>query len=281
MKSLVSKTMKYKMLVADFGETLVHTNSDVEPQNIDAICTYQNAGGIFALTTGREWPSIKRKIFSQSFQNIQDLPVICCYGSIIAYCKTSRVLFSQPINRKLVIDIINVLENNQMIYAVVSMDFTITKLTTDLSTLIWKQYGNQIKVQSLEDIIQFIEVENLEIFKIDVYHVDDVNLLRGVMGEKYFTQLKYYLNDRGFVEFVNSKAGKGQALHYLANYFSLPLSDVVVLGDALNDLEMFEVAENKVAVSNGIESLKNMSSLVIDNHDYLGVSRLINHILEG
>lgn len=268
------------MIVSDYGETIVHTNSEINPLNIDAIREYQKKGGVFALATGREWPSIKQKISRPSFDAVEDFPIICCYGAIVITSRTEKVLFSQPLDNDLVVKILSILDRYQYSYSVVTCDNTYVKSSIDLSNYPWKKYGNQIVVNDLDEVIEIINMKHLNVYKIDVYQVENVGKLNNLLNEDGLSNLKYFANSSGLVEYVDTKAGKGSSFSLLVDYYSLHLNEVVVLGDAPNDIELFSNAKNKLAVNNAIESLKEVSSSIIDNTDYLGLYRIIRQILD-
>ncbi len=59
------------------------------------------------------------------------------------------------------------------------------------------------------------------------------------------------------IEFLNKKAGKANALIKLCEYLDVDLnSEVLVLGDGKNDIEMLSVAKNSVAMGNAIDEVK-------------------------
>ncbi|WP_264229680.1 HAD family hydrolase [Acholeplasma laidlawii] len=83
------------------------------------------------------------------------------------------------------------------------------------------------------------------------------------------------MNNKGFIEIISSNAGKEKAYQTLKTYYGLTDNQIVVVGDAINDLSLFHQAQIKVAVSNAIEEILRASTLIIENEDYLGIARLI------
>ncbi|MCX7727316.1 MAG: Cof-type HAD-IIB family hydrolase [Chitinispirillaceae bacterium] len=78
--------------------------------------------------------------------------------------------------------------------------------------------------------------------------------------QQYFTELwknsvyicrtwKYYL------EFLNPKANKGIALQKVADYYNVPLEEVVAFGDSDNDIPMLKIAGTGIAVKNSTPAL--------------------------
>jgi Cof subfamily protein (haloacid dehalogenase superfamily) len=87
----------------------------------------------------------------------------------------------------------------------------------------------------------------------------------------HFTQDIY--SNAFWLEITNPKANKRWAVEYLKNY--LGVQEVACFGDNLNDLPMFEIADQKYAVSNGHPSLKQAATRIIGDHDEDGVARYL------
>ena len=52
-------------------------------------------------------------------------------------------------------------------------------------------------------------------------------------------------------------------------------TNLTVFGDNLNDIPMFELAENKIAVKNAVQKLKELSTKVIDSNNDNGVAKFL------
>lgn len=70
-------------------------------------------------------------------------------------------------------------------------------------------------------------------------------------------------------------ANKGNMVRTLAERLGIPLSQVVVFGDYLNDLDMFRIAGRAVAVANALPEVKEAAHEVIGgNHEYAVIEYL-------
>lgn len=136
MPNIVLKMMKYKLVISDYGETLVHTNEDINPINIDAIKEYQIKGGIFSIATGREWPSIRRKLNKRDLVNLDDMIITCYYGALIISSKNEKVLCDFPLDLKLTIELINFMSEKNISYSIVIKDKTLVKKEVNLKNYV-------------------------------------------------------------------------------------------------------------------------------------------------
>jgi Cof subfamily protein (haloacid dehalogenase superfamily) len=73
--------------------------------------------------------------------------------------------------------------------------------------------------------------------------------------------------------------GKGDALVKLASHFEIPLEQIAVIGDYLNDLEMFQVAGYSIAMGNAPDKVKRAANWVAPANNEDGASHAIRHLL--
>ena len=74
---------------------------------------------------------------------------------------------------------------------------------------------------------------------------------------------------------------KGTALRTLANHLKIPTERIAVIGDYLNDLEMFEIAGISIAMGNAHEKVKAVADLIAPSNDAGGVAWAINELLSS
>jgi len=83
-----------------------------------------------------------------------------------------------------------------------------------------------------------------------------------------------------WLELMPTAASKANAVRQLKE--KLGCDRVVVFGDGKNDMDMFEMADEKYAVANAVEELKRMASAVIGSNNDDGVARwLMEHAKIG
>ncbi len=87
----------------------------------------------------------------------------------------------------------------------------------------------------------------------------------------HFTQDIY--SKAYWLEITSRCANKRWAVEYLKQY--LRASEIICFGDNLNDLPMFEIADQKCAVANGHPQLKQAATHIIGNHNQDGVARFL------
>ena len=79
-----------------------------------------------------------------------------------------------------------------------------------------------------------------------------------------------------WLEILPKKATKAHAILQLKDY--LKCEKVVVFGDGLNDLSMFEIADEAYAVENAVNELKAVATGVIGSNENDGVAKYLQKI---
>lgn len=84
-----------------------------------------------------------------------------------------------------------------------------------------------------------------------------------------------------FLEILPLNTSKGEAIQTLAKSLGITKEEIMVIGDAENDVSMFEVAHVKVAMANAISDLKQKATFITKSCEEDGVAYAIFHILQG
>ncbi|WP_028548595.1 HAD hydrolase family protein [Paenibacillus sp. UNC451MF] len=90
-----------------------------------------------------------------------------------------------------------------------------------------------------------------------------------------------YIADHYFLEVSHPKANKRDGLLMWAKHMSCSPEDIVVFGDNLNDIGLFEAAGTKIAVANAQPELKAMADRTIESNSEDGVAKYVLGLLEA
>lgn len=94
-----------------------------------------------------------------------------------------------------------------------------------------------------------------------------VKELKGLRAEFY---RDIYNKDHWFLELLSAKASKSHALRFIKQAYGF--DRIVVFGDNLNDLPMFDCADYRIAVGNAHEEVKRKADEVIKSNAENGVA---------
>jgi Cof subfamily protein (haloacid dehalogenase superfamily) len=79
-----------------------------------------------------------------------------------------------------------------------------------------------------------------------------------------------------FLTLLHPDGDKAHALKEVASYLDISHSDITVFGDSINDIGMFELAGNSIAVANALDEVKSVATHILPhNNDEDGVARYL------
>ncbi|MBQ2712166.1 MAG: HAD hydrolase family protein, partial [Clostridia bacterium] len=81
-----------------------------------------------------------------------------------------------------------------------------------------------------------------------------------------------------FYEIISNQAGKGRGLLYLAERFSVPLSQTAAVGDGQNDVSMLLATPNSFAVQNANPKLKAVAKTVLPKTN---IENAVSYLIEN
>ncbi|WP_369024851.1 HAD family hydrolase [Mycoplasma capricolum] len=93
--------------------------------------------------------------------------------------------------------------------------------------------------------------------------------------DNYLTSMRNHIETIPIYEFTNITATKGTAIKKMAEILNVDINDVVVFGDNMNDMTMFEEISNCVAVGNAVEEIKQKAKYITDTNVNGGVGKFI------
>ena len=127
------------------------------------------------------------------------------------------------------------------------------------------------------DSMADIDFARDEVYKVFVYSFDRRKLHR--LRKIYEPRNDILITTAGWtkIEIGHPHASKGAALKQLAEHERIPMRDVVAIGDNLNDMSMFEVAETRIAMGNAVDPLKDLSTHITKDVEEDGVAYALTH----
>lgn len=127
------------------------------------------------------------------------------------------------------------------------------------------------------DSMADIDFARDEVYKVFVYSFDRRKLHR--LRKIYEPRNDILITTAGWtkIEIGHPHASKGAALKQLAEHYQIPIGDVVAIGDNLNDVSMFEVAETRIAMGNAVDPLKDLSTHITKDVEEDGVAYALTH----
>ena len=86
--------------------------------------------------------------------------------------------------------------------------------------------------------------------------------LQDKLKKKFGDKAVIFTSKPYFLEIMPPNCGKGEALLYLANMLNISKDKIMVFGDSMNDESMIRMAGYSVAMSNGLDYIKDVARYV-------------------
>jgi hypothetical protein len=259
---------KELLYVSDLDGTLLDMHGNFPRAWVDRLNRMIDRGLKFTIATARNYDSAHPILHEVNLQ----LPVILFNGAYLTHFKTGENLEqSNYIQRDVAYELLELvapLEQDPFIYTFDERHRLYYRNATN--------EGSQAYLKSLEgdgrlqyvDEYQFTDNEQIAgLLLIDTPAVLDP--VHRQLRKRFPDNLNlYFAKDIArpkfhWLQMFHHHADKGKMLRTLSQHLETPLSQIVVFGDYLNDLEMFEIAGKAIAVGNALPEVQAVAHQVI------------------
>lgn len=268
----------YKIIACDLDETLLNSQHEVSPRDIESIGKATEAGIKFVLASGRGFTSMFPLMKQLGLYDRAEEYTISFNGAVITENKNNRILFYDGLSWA---------KASQLFEFGLQQDLCVHVYTADTVFI-----HNYIDAER-----QYVEgrMPIVEHFEPDIEHLRDVPITKVLYMDPDLEKLKRlepvmqplldevqvsYSSNR-YMEFNHVGVDKGTGLRHLAQLLNVNIEDTIAVGDHLNDLAMIEAAGLGVAVDNAVPEVKQASQLVLHStNDEDPMTELIGKLLK-
>ena len=267
---------RIKLIMSDIDGTILDKNHQLDSYLIELMPLLKQRDIPFVLASARSPLGIAP--ISKEL-GITDFPIACYNGALISLGdkilsqysidKSELLLLHDFLKKEFPTVSINVYSGKDWLVNTIDEWVEIEATIT----------GESPKVTSLADFIRDEKTLVHKLLLID--NTDTIQKLQKTLSSIDFPQTDFYLSKDNYLEVTHNQVSKKQALLELANYYQLPLTSIMTLGDNYNDIPMIETAGLGIAMGNAPRDVKTCSKAVTDSNEQNGVSKAIKlHVLD-
>lgn len=259
-----------KLIASDLDGTMFEKGNVIPETNLKAINDINNSNINFTICTGKTY-----SLFKNICQDIGTGYGIFGNGNQIINLKTGEEIYRKLLKNEDVLFCINTAKKlNLHVHLYTNKEVITEKLLyMDLRNFELTKNDKNIDLEFkiVTDIQKYVKRENPEILKLVISAEKDlaslkkefaknknlqVNLIRKV--DKYRDEIigKEY----EYLDIMPAGINKEQALEVLENYLKIDKSEVLAIGDNLNDLEMIKDSGVGIAVANAYDEVKEVAN---------------------
>lgn len=264
--------LKYKIIVSDADGTLLNKKREISQRTKDLIKKYMEYGGIFTLATGRMEISAKKYM---DLLELKDL-VILYNGSKLVDLKNDITVYEKKLELNIAKKALEVLQEYKFnVFVYLNKNIYVNEINDVVETYMEK---DGVTCKSVGNLFQFLSEAPTKILIIgDESKFEDlifkVNI--AISGE-----INSVHSEKKYLEILPEGVSKGEALRQMANFYNIPLSQVIAIGDDLNDLSMIKAAGLGVVMKNGNPLLFKEADYITESNENDGVGEVIRFVLE-
>lgn len=267
-----------ELFVTDLDGTLINSKRKVPKKSLEILNKLIEKGVNFTVATART-PATAVEILQDL--NLK-LPVALMNGVLIYDTKELKYIDIKGIEKETVnkvLDIFKTHNKNPLVYAVKDNHLWVyhNEFENVYEYNFYKERADKklktfVKVEdyngSLSDsnVINFVAFDNYEKIKAIA---EKIKCIEGITVNYY----KDVYEDCYFLEAYSSEASKANGIKYLSKY--IEYSKVICFGDNLNDIPMFELADEAYATANAAEEIKKIATDVIGSCEEDGVAEFL------
>ena len=283
-----------KLIASDMDGTLLNERHNIDKETVVAIKKAEEAGIIFAISTGREYETV------ESILKENSIKCQCVLMNGAEYRdEDGNILEEINIEQKTATEIIHILQKEkvsariftnkgiyttdtkeealkEMVYRTLSFNPSFTQEEALEFAKVQPYFVNLNYISNLDEFLK----SDMEIRKFVAFHnnIELINKMKTVIGELEGIAVSSSFRDN--MEITHITAQKGIILAKVAERMGLKKDEVLVLGDSFNDYSMFTEFTESVAMGNAIPEIKEIAKYITDTNGNLGVAKAIYKVLE-
>lgn len=272
----IKNTEMIGLLCIDIDGTLLDSRKELPRENVEAVHYALEKGVIVAIASGRSVAGIE-PLFSQLGIERNG---VCLNGGLIL---SERIIQKTIMEEELVMKIIGQAEryNSQIFLSTAELNLTNREMSGEVKELVEKGSlrSDYLHCQDFNELRTQAHIYRDEIIKVAIKEIDEDNY--GLLKQSLIEMDLFHVakSDTFFVDINPRGENKGNGVAALARHLSIPMENVMCIGDNENDLEMIELAGVGVAMGNAVEPVKKAAVYVTGDHDHAGVAEAIYRFL--
>ncbi len=263
-----------KLIASDMDGTLFGAKMNISESNVAAIEEANRRGIVFMVATGRGHAEAKPAL--------DEAGIVCSMINVNgaqAFDEKGQVLFTIGIEKENARKVIEILESrglyfematNQGIYSnsqANRLENTAAYLANQLEHLTFKMalamaaaHIEMLHINYVKNYDTLLDNDQLEVLKFIVFSQEGPKVLKPTAEElENLADVIVTSSHTTNIEINHKSAQKGYAVERIAKQMGIPLSQVMTIGDNLNDISMLKIAGVSFAMGNGEKRVKEVA----------------------
>lgn len=272
-------------MLTDLDGTLLRSDATLSPYTKQIITEAVQKGAVISYATARSFISSNRIVSEITWK----YPILLYNGAVMLDPLTNKVINGFWLNRELTDEIIIIGQALGLTPFLFALD------QEDQEKVVHEKLSRTGDIQFYESRPgdpRFMEQEQLrcpEAYRTLILTyiglLEELKPLEAAIRAQFGDRLcihimkDNYIADHYFLEFSHPNANNKAGLRKWAQQVGCQPEDIIVFGDNLNDIGMFETAGTRVAVANAHPQLIELSTHLAESNDEDGVAKYIANVI--
>lgn len=259
--------MEIKLIATDLDGTLLRNDRSVSEYTKEILKRFREKNGKVVLSTGRAFFGTEKIAEELEIEGI----IITSNGAKIYDLEKNETLLHNPIEEEYTLKLIELSRKHQVhLNLYQENDWFVEDSQREES----RNYTVNCGKEPIEKC--FDEFTSYEMTKaLFIGEPEHLKKVEEEIREKLGESVHITYSKSNFLEILNKKVNKGEALKYVAAHYRIEREQIAAFGDELNDREMLEFAHFGVAMKNANPELKKFVKYETVTNEEDGVAEFI------
>ncbi len=264
--------MSIKLIATDMDGTLLTDEKKITQKDFDAIQLAAARGIKFILATGRMYEAAKPYADALKL----DVPLISYNGALVKGSRSGEVLFESFMDPELAYEVLQYCQKFRLhVQAYWGGEVYTDRLNED------SRWYSKIINKPVLEIGERLFNEKHKVYKLLIMtDPETVNPIWLDLGQRFTGRIDLTSSAQNFLEIISPGINKWNAVKHLADTWHIRQSEIMCIGDSLNDLSMIENAKVGVAVANAHPDVRFHAQHIVADNNSGGVAEAIRIALD-
>ena len=255
-----------KVIFVDIDGTIRNNNKEITPETKEAIKNVVAKGTKVVICTGRS----RDYAIEVSKEALASPYVIASDGAYVYDYHDKLDLYTNEIN-KTTLEKIYTIAKRYNVY--ITADTTTGQYTDN-------RLEKSPSVTYKENFLEYVLQE--KIIHIHLTSKNGIDMQQALVDIKKVKNIKlgfdgvYQFQDNYFIFIANPNSNKGDGINNFCKALGIPLKETVGIGDDYNDIAMFKMVGQSVAMGNAYPDIKEICDCITDTNENNGVAKWLN-----
>lgn len=261
------------LICTDCDGTLTYEPGKVSDENAQAIKYFQQEGGLFTLATGRFPDHVE--LFKDKIQI--NAPMVSLNGTLLYDISNNSMINKWGISTEDCFKMLSyVIEQYPNVW-----DFWMNGVLKDgtFGSVGYNPSEHSLKDESLKETLTEFPNEMLKM--VIAAPADVIKELQADLKKRFGKEFRFDTSWPEGLEIQRIDSGKGVAVRYMKEHLGVDIHTTIGVGDYENDMTLLECADIGYAVSNAIDSVKEIADKVTVSNKEHALAAIINDLERG